>query len=122
MSECECKTSSTTQVSTSMASTQASTTKVENGLRCQVCQLELHMCDGESDNGKSVTCLDGEVCVKLEEGMNYKQKQSIFYLLDYNLGYDGDFRYYRMCEEHNPANDCEILNEDEVKLFSNYVI
>ena len=79
MSECECKTSSTTQVSTSMASTQASTTKVENGLRCQVCQLELHMCDGESDNGKSVTCLDGEVCVKLEEGMNYKQKQSTLF-------------------------------------------
>ena len=73
MSECECKTSSTTQVST-----QASTTKVESGLRCQVCQLDMHMCDGESDNGNSVTCLEGEVCVKLEEGMNYKQKQSIF--------------------------------------------
>ena len=46
----------------------------------------------------------------------------ICYSWNYNLGYDGDFRYYRMCEEHNPSNDCEILNGDEVKLFFNYVI
>ena len=63
---------------TPTVSTSTSTVNPDNGLKCQVCQLEDHMCDGESDNGKSMTCLEGEVCVKLEEGMNYKQKQSIF--------------------------------------------
>ena len=70
-------------------------------LQCQVCQLEDHMCDGESDNGKSETCLEGEVCVMLEES------------------YDGDMRYYRMCEKHDKPNDCEIFNEDVVSFYSN---
>ena len=58
------------------SSTSTSTANPDNGLKCQVCQLEDHMCDGESDNGKSMTCLEGEVCVKLEQGMTWKQNKS----------------------------------------------
>ena len=57
--------------SSTTTSTPTSTANPDNGLKCQVCDFGVgdHMCDGESDNGKSMTCLEGEVCVYLEEGM-----------------------------------------------------
>ena len=72
--QCTC---SNDQSSTTTSTAQSSTSTVnpDNGLKCQVCQLEDHMCDGESDNGKSMTCLEGEVCVKLEQGMTLKTEQ-----------------------------------------------